>query len=258
MYIDNNFNGTAFIRVLALLIILLTGFGVVSCDDVAVSQQVNDADIIKPIITLAGSLNNQTRVYTSRISVLLKNAEGKSIEIKNGTVKVNGFTMEPPNTAIISSNKHEDYLFYADIIPDELYVFEVILSNNQIYNAWIESPEVFPTTLNLPQRNERDTNLEVKWTNTDYRYPQFLFLQYYIKDKGFSSADQEQFNIYDPYYGVYIIDKKYIKFQDVSETSVNETRIILQSQTEGTLDQNFSQGGTITCTFKIYDELEIY
>lgn len=173
-------------------------------------------------------------------------------------VKVNGYTMTPPSTALLSPNKHDDYVFYGDIIPDELYIFEIILSNDQTYRAWIESPEVFPTTLDVPQRVERDNDLVVKWQNTDYRYPQYLILQNYDKDKGFSEKDQVQFKIDEPYYGSYIIDKKYIKYQRVSDEQVNETRIILKAQTEGSLDHHFSQSGTIICTFKIYTDLEIY
>jgi len=241
-----------------IILILTLGFWMVSCDNLAESQQVNDADELKPTIRLTGSFNNQTRVYNSKISVLLKNKNNKAVEINGGMVKVNGYTMTPPNTALLASNKHDDYVFYGDIIPDELYVIEVSLSNSETYRAWIESPEVFPTTLDVPQRIERDKNLEVNWQNTDYRYPQILFLQNYDKDGGFSTGDQVQFRIDEPYYGTYLVDKKYIKYQNVSEDVINETRIILQAQTEGVLDQNFSQGGTITCIFKIYSNLEIY
>lgn len=241
-----------------VVLLLPSVFCFISCENLAESQQVNDADEIKPIISLSGSLNNDSRVYKSKISVLLKNKNDNAIEIEGGMVKVNGYTMTPPNTALISSGKHDDYVFNGDIVPDELYLFEVILSNNITYRAWIESPEVFPTTLDVPQRVDRDKSLLVKWQDTDYRYPQFIILKKYVKDEGFSEATQVQLNIDNPYYGSYTVPKKYIKYQNVSEEVLNETRIILMAQTIGSLDQNFSKGGTITCTFKIYRDLEIY
>ena len=237
---------------------LLIVFYVMSCGNMAESQEVEDADQIKPIITLTGSLNNQTRSYKSKISVLLKNKDNDPIEIKGGMVKVNGYTMTPPNTALIGSSGNMDYVFYGDIVPDELYEFEIILSNNQTYKAWIESPEVFPTILEVPQRVERNKSLEVKWQNSDYRYPQFLLIKNYVTDKGFSEEGQVQLEIKNPFYGSYTIDKKYVKYQNVSEEQINETRIILLAQTEGTLDEYFSRKGTITCTYKLYTDVEVY
>lgn len=234
-------------------VILAICFCVISCENLAESQQVNEANEIKPIISLTGSLNNHTGSYNSKISVLLKNRNNKSIEIEGGNVKVNGYTMTPP----IAFN-HDDYLFEGDIIPDELYVFEIILSSGETFMAWIESPEVFPTTLDVPQRVERNKNLEVKWQNTDYRYPQFLILRPYQVDEGFTEDHQIQLEIKEPYYGSFTVDKKYIKYQNVSDEVVNETRIILKAETSGSLDQDFSEGGTITCTFKLYTDLEIY
>lgn len=263
MFTNNSFKRTLrFLSIyffkLKIFYILAAAHFFVSCGDTAVSQQVDDADQLTPIITLSGSLNNQTRSYDSKISVLLKNKNNNAVEIEGGTVKVNGYTMTPPSTALIGSDNHDDYVFYGDIIPDELYVFEIILSNNQIYQAWIESPEVFPTTLDVPQRIERDKDLLVKWQKTDYRYPQFLILKNYDTKKGFSGEDQILLKIDEPYYGRYTIDKKYIKYQNVSEEQVNEFRIILKAQTEGSLDHNFSKDGTITCTFQLYSDLEIY
>lgn len=241
-----------------ILFLLTVGCSVVSCDKLAVSEQVDDAKQLRPIISLSGSLNSQTGLYKSKISVLLKNKNNKAVEIEGGMVKVNGYTMSPPSTALIGSDKHEDYVLYSDIIPDKLYVFEIVLSNDQSYGAWIESPEVFPTILNVPQRIERDKSLLVKWEKTDYRYPQYLILKNYDKDEGFSGEEQVRLKIDEPYYGKYTVDKKYIKYQNVSEQQVNEFRIILQAQTEGTLDQNFSQDGTIICIFKLYADMEIY
>jgi len=243
---------------LMVLLFLLVGFGLLSCDKMAVSQEVNEADELKPIIKLTGILNNKTRVYQSKISVLLKNSDDKAVEIKGGKVKVNGYTMTPPNTALLGPDKHDDYVLNIDVVPDESYVFEIILSNGQVYNAWIESPAVFPTTLEVPQRVERNTHVTVKWHDTDSRYPQYIILQNYDNDKGFSEDDQVELKIVEPNYGLYIIDKKYIKYQNVSDEQVNETRIILKAQTEGTLDTHFSQSGTITCTYEIFAELEIY
>jgi hypothetical protein len=243
---------------LSNIFILAIGFFVYSCGDLAVTQQVNDTDQLIPIISLTGTFNSRTRVYRSKISVLLKNINNTALEIEGGYVKVNGYKMEPPATALISPYYHNDYVLESDIIPDELYVFEIVLSNKETYRAWIESPEIFPTTFDVSQRIKRDTMMTVKWQDTDYRYPQYLILQNYVKDKGFSADDQVKLKIDEPYYGYYTVDKKYINYQDVSDKQINETRVILQAQTEGLLDQRFSQKGTITCTFKIYADLEIY
>jgi len=196
--------------------VLVSVFCLVSCDDLAVSQRVNDLDQIIPTISLTGSLNNQTRSFQSRISVLLKNKNDNAVEIEGGAVRVNGYTMTPPSVALLSPNKHDDYVFYGDIIPDELYLFEIVLSNDQTYRAWIESPEIFPTILEVPERIDSGKNMVVNWQNTDFRYPQFLILQYYDADKGFSEENQIQLKIDEPYYGRYTVDKKYIKYQNIT------------------------------------------
>jgi len=240
----------------SLLFILCVGLNTVSCG--LATEDVDDAGQIKPIISLTGTLNNTTRSYKSKISVLIKNNENNAIEIYGGTVKVNGYTMTPPNQAILSHNKHEDYIFSGDIVLGELYTFEIILSNGQVYQAWIESPEVFATTMEVPPNLQSNKDAEISWQVTDDRYPQHVLLNYYDKDEGFTKENQVRLKIATPSDGVFRIDEKYIHLQNVFEKGPNKLRVYLQAQTDGILDSQFATGGAITCTYRIYNDTEIY
>ncbi len=112
--------------------------------------------------------------------------------------------------------------------------------------------------MEVPIRQQRNTDLLVQWSEIDYRYPQYLFIQYYKKSVGFASDGQYKTIIRYPYVGKFKVNKKYITYVERQSSVLYSHRIILQAQTTGALYMNFLPGGSITCNFNIYQNIEVY
>ncbi len=238
--------------IISISILILT-----ACKDPASTQELTDPKSLRPIITLDRSLNNETGVVTSITQVTLKNVKNESVEIEGGKILINGHEMEEPGGLFFW--EFTDY--YQSSLPlelDTVYTFQIFFSDGDYYEAWIETPEIDLNHMELPLKKQRNTNLTVKWTETDYRYPQFLLVQYYQPSIGFNSKSQDKIALRYPYLGSFTVDKKYIKYTDKASEAIRETRIVLVAQTLGALDKNFQPGGSITCNFNIYQDIEIY
>lgn len=212
---------------------------------------------IRPEIVLTKNLNNLTGNQNIKIKVELNNTNGESIGIENGYVKVNGRRMNDPNLGI-GSTAPAYYFATLPIERDSLYTFDISFSDGQSYYAWIITPDIDLVQMELPDRVKRKNSFNVSWIETDYRYPQDLFVQYFQQGDGFTSKNQERIRIHYPYKGIVSINKNFVRYTDNDDFVTAESRIILSASTNGALDEQFSSGGTIECRFNIYHDIEVY
>jgi len=229
----------------------------VACKDPASTKTIDDPKRLRPIISLTRSLNNESGVVNSDIKVTLKDMNNESIEIDNGKITINGHTMrEPGGTFFWEFRDYYDSTF--PLGPDSLYTFKIYFSDGDFYEAWIITPDIKLNQMDVPLKHRRKTDLSIKWSESDYRYPQTLLIQYYQPSDGFSSESQNKIALRYPYLGSFTINKDYIKYTDKASEVIRETRIQLVAETTGALDQQFQPGGIITCKFNLYQDIEIY
>lgn len=245
-----------FLLLACLLFLSITTF--LACDNVVEAESVNSSKQIRPVITLTGRYNSQTDVYKSTISAFIKNGKGENILIEGGNITVNGFKMEEPNLYLISSNKHEDYRFKGDLIPNKLYHFKITLSNGDVHNAWIHTPEVFPTEMDTTKRVLRNKPLTVVWSPNDFRFPQKLLIERLNKDNDYAHVKTIDLTPLERYKGTYVINGKYLVYQDISQDHLSETRIQLHAKTIGEVDPYFPKGSTISFNYYLYKYIEVF
>ena len=188
---------------------------------------------------------------------MLRNQDDDIVEIDHGNIYVNSLRMEPPVNYLFGESRN----YYKKVIPlytDSLYTFEIRFSNGSVAHAWIETPEVEVSQINLPLEHKRNTDLTVTWTDIDFRYPQHCIVKIWDEEEEFAHSNQLELQIHDPFLGEYTISGKYLRYRNVSEEIENETRIIIRSETDGVLESTFLTGGYIRSYFEIYQDVFIY
>jgi hypothetical protein len=124
--------------------------------------------------------------------------------------------------------------------------------------AWIETPEVELSQINMPVEHKRNTDLTVTWMDIDFRYPQRCIIKFWDEEEGFDHSNQYDLIIHDPFLGEYTIAGKYLRLWNVNEEIENETRIMVVSETDGILESTFLNGGYIRSHFEIYQDVFLY
>ncbi len=238
-------------------LLIVSSFFFHYCGNIASYEEVTDPESLRPVITMERSMNNETGVITSTTKVYLKDINNHSIAIDNGRVEINGHIMKEPNNYLFERNT-DYYISNLTLIADTLYTFKIFFSDSVFYEAMIETPEIDLNQIEATVKLKRNTDLTVSWLEKDYRYPQFIYVLYYQPDGGFHDDKGYKIAIRYPYLGTFKVDGKYIKYTDRDPAVIREVRLLLLAQTSGALDVNFQPGGSITCSFKIYQDIEIY
>lgn len=238
------------------LFIFILGFIYFSCESPQLLS-VEGPEDIRPIILLTKDLNNQTGKIKCLISVTIKDKDGQNVTIANCNIYVNDSLMSLPDWSLFGAKRY----YYKSTIPvvtNSLYTFKIIFSDGEIYEAWIRTPAVDILSMTIPEKHKRNTALNVQWLPKDYMYPQKIIVQYWNIEDGFSSDDQVIQGIPYPYIGEYTLNKAFLRYTNKSDEVLEETRIVLVSETTGELDKNFLDGGSVKSQFRIYQNLEVY
>lgn len=234
---------------LAILFFLL-----VDCD-VAIHEPVDESKVIYPVIRLIVDRNAQNGDVSYLTKVYIKNEKDESIKIAGGKVLMNNVEMSPPYTEFLSYRSY--YKSSQSIDANTQYTFTVITSDSNAYSAWIVTPDIDLTRLDVPQKVYRSKNLTIAWKNTDFRYPQYLKIKYYDEEEE-EYVEDIFLNIDYPYLGEYTINKKYVKYTNNSDEIDAEMRIKLIAETTGSIDKFFSVEGSIQADFMIFRDVKVY
>lgn len=240
----------------SLLFILITQL-TIKCSDPASVEEINNPGSVRPQITLTKTVNNSTGQSNAIIKAVLRNQDDEIVEIDDGNIFVNNLRMDPPENYFFGESRN----YYQKVIPlytDSLYIFEIRFSNGSEAYAWIETPEVELSQINMPLEHKRNTDLTVEWIDIDFRYPQSCIIKFWDKEEGFEHSNQKVLMIHDPFLGEYTISGKYLIYRNESEEVTNETRIIIRSETDGVIESSFLNGGYIRSYFKIYQDAFMY
>jgi len=240
-----------------VLYLFLSIFVFYRCENIASTKEITDPKEIRPIITIKSSMDNITGNSKQTIEVIIKDINNDAIIIDGGNVYVNGIQMRLPQNDLFGA-KDESYELISEIIPDSLYIFEIVFSDGTTYMAWIETPEIDFFQLDVPEQYPRNTDLVVKWLDVDFRYPQYCVIQYYDAVDGFSENNQVRFIVHSPYDGEYTIKSKYIKYYNKSNARDAEIRVKVIAETTGEVSDEFLTGGSVKCQMAIYQDIEIY
>lgn len=230
---------------------------IISCD--LADTSITDAETrIIPDIQFTAARNARDNSIHYLTKVYIRNEAGDELNIYNGGVWLNDIKMVPPSTALFPiEDYHSYYKSTLPLNPDSLYTIKILHSDSTESYAWIITPDIDLTVLNVPDRYPRKTALTLSWQNTDFRYPQYIHIDLYDADAKQYKNDATLLIDY-PYRGTYTISGKYIKHTNVSNNVSEEMKIILIAETLGSLDDTLPVESTIKAQFKIFKTLEIY
>ncbi|NOZ74009.1 MAG: hypothetical protein GXO90_01330 [FCB group bacterium] len=238
-------------------IIIAVSILIISCDLADTSLTSDDTRII-PDIQLTAARNARDNSIHYLTKVYIRNEAGDELKIADGGVWINDVKMVPPSTTIFPiEDYHSYYKSTVRLNPDSLYTIRILNSDSTENFAWILTPDIDLTVLNIPERYPRKTTLTLSWQNTDFRYPQQIHIDLYDADAGKYKNDATLLIEY-PYTGSYTINRKYIKHTNVSDEVSAEMKIILIAETLGALDNTLPVESKIKAQFTIYKTLEIY
>lgn len=232
---------------LALSSCALIGCGESSLSDV----NLENPSLIRPEITVSKTISS-SREISQTIEVWLYDKQGFSIELKAGSVRVNGVPMTvsrdlfgAPYYAIESN--------HPEVLPNTTYTFAITLADGSEYTASVTTQEKTPLAFNVPSRHNRGQDLMVSWQEVDDRYPMKIRLISHTKTDGLDEIDSQTIDIPNPGTGRHIIPASALS---VSPDSYR-IDLTLSSEKSGSIDSHFRKGGEMTSRFSIKKELII-
>jgi len=240
------------------ILLILFSAGLLACGDIAPVVELNalQAGDVYPEIEMIRNINGETLQAQSRITVRMKDRDGKHVEILNGEIRVNGVKLSPPYALLNDTRPY--YLSYTPVVSDSIYAFEIVFSDSSRFYAWIETPEIEFTSVNFDRRHPDRANMKVSWSPVDFRYPQYAIIQHFSAADGFTQKGQIVLNINYPFYGEFTIDGSHLRYSDNDPDRLDEHRIKIVAEETGVVDNRFHRGGYIQARIAIFNNLEIY
>ncbi len=226
------------------LLLLLNCLIICSCKKDSDGSYLTSASHINAFIDLTKSVDENGTI-SSNISVMIADAKGNSVEIQDGSVKVNDTALN----VIKRIHNNSTFLIYTanniikKIEANRLYNFQIKLSDGTIYNSSITTQEKDLHELLMPNSQPRDSDLKLSWLEIDTA--NIMDVYFYT----ISNNDTTSLSIFEPIYGDILNGKYIIPKGELSNPLLNMVIVQVMSMKDGILDSRI--GGKITSIFEI-------
>jgi hypothetical protein len=211
--------------------------------------EITDPGLISPSIAVIKNLNYDND-HVNEIEVWLYDKNKNSVELKGGEVRVNDQVLSVKEFNITKA----PYYLIKDIVEvDAEYLFEIELSDGEIYSASIKSPNRDLKEFNLPANYNHNNDMNISWKDT-YQYDEMkIGLNRYFSTDTSGGQRLGAIEIESEYYtkGQYTISNEH--FDDEDYKAIIE----LSGFINGQYDDRFGSETEIYCKFSISKEIEI-
>lgn len=137
-----------------------------SCESPLSELEINDPSLIRPDISLRRVRDNNNRLTTS-IDVYFYDKNLNTVQLKNGSVHVNGHIMKVENLPIFGGPYYTINTSIVQVKLSTLYLFTIELSDGKKYEASITTQAEDLYELNIPSDHDKLKNLVVEWKSKD-------------------------------------------------------------------------------------------
>ena len=230
---------------LGLLLILF----LCSCPGKSVLSEVDltDPSIICPEIKLT-RIRYEDMKLNNKIDVRLCDSKGDYVQLKNGSVSVNGHELGLRENILRVSY----YTIYHKTLPVEAnkeYEFTIVLADGKKYKAAIKTQETDLYQLNVPKKHKKGNDMEISWKGRITEAPLAIYLTCFTGSAGRPGNNYKlEPNKEEQKACKYLISKELFNNDIDTVTSV---RIKLSSEKYGTIDSAFMPGAKIYSCFEV-------
>ncbi len=205
------------------------------------TKSVTNPGLLLPVISLTKSINsNGDRIDKVIVNLFDKNSN--YIHISGGVLTVNDSVLSETDLG---------YIFQPDSSPflqaDSVYTIAITLSDSQIYRCTATTPRKDLIALYAPTTQSRGSALPISWQYVDSIGPRYLDYYYYYIDNNQLTYGLESFQLTNPENGVTVISTALLN----KVANISSIKLILHSNTHGSVDPAFLPGGSVSCDFSI-------
>lgn len=219
-----------------------------SCmEDSALSDvEISDPSLIQPDISLY-RIRDNSGLLTSKIEVFIWDKNYNSIELKKGSVSVNGQIMQLKKLPLTGAPYYTIDTSILKVELNKLYTFTISLGDGKLYQSSINTQSIDLTSLILPAAYNKQDNMTISWAGHDISSEFNIQLACdYNKDNTYGqTSDLFTPNQQERTTGTYVISKSYFNQQ----AGIYKATVTLTSKARGTVDSRFRINSTIVSKY---------
>jgi hypothetical protein len=228
-------------RLVATLFVFAVMVFFSNCESALNDIEITDPSVLQTHFVVEHSVLSDGTVLNSLHSTILdKNLA--SVELKNGSVKVNGQQMSIAEILGISTY----HIPAATVSLNTDYNFEMVLANGQSYNGTVKSQAKAFTSVTAPATSKADSDLTISWQDI-YVHDALIISLNLTTPSATVPGPTFELTTAQMQSGTFVIPKSAF----ASTPGITSVTIILTGAKYGTIDSKFRSGSSTIARMRV-------